>query len=120
MRHKEKAIKENNYPMKVLLDTNFLIDSIRFKIDLNEMTDLIGAHQLVTLSSVEKELAKISQGRSNAASRAKLALSLIKEHGMGILKSGERPDNAMVKLADEDAVVATNDPELRRRLKALG
>ena len=106
--------------MRVLLDTNFLIDLIRFKIDLNEMTDLIGAHQLIILSSVERELTKISQGKSNAASYAKLAQSLIKEHNMEILKSGERPDNAMVKLAGGNAIAATNDTELRKRLKALG
>jgi len=105
--------------MRIILDTNFLIDVIRFRIDL-DATDLIGAHQLIILSSVERELIDISRKTSNASIYAKTALKLIKELDIKILKSKENPDNAMVKLADDKTLIATNDRELRKRLKALG
>lgn len=105
--------------MRIILDTNFLIDAIRFRIDL-DATDLIGAHQLVTLSSVERELLDISRKTSKAGIYAKAALKLIKGLDIKILKSEENPDNSMVKLVDNKTLIATNDVELRKRLKALG
>ena len=106
--------------MRVLLDTNFLIDAVKFKIDLKEIDELIGRNELIMLSSVERELEKISKGGSKAGRFAKVALNLMKEQKMKILKSEIRPDNAMLELADEKILVATNDIELRRRLKTLG
>ena len=105
--------------MKVLLDTNFVIDTVRFKIDLDEISDLIGAHELVTLNTVERELVKISKGASRSAAYARASLKLLKELNIQMLKTELRPDDAMVKLAD-DTIVATNDIELRKRLKSLG
>lgn len=118
MKHIKKVIKDN-ISMKVLLDTNFLIDAVRFKINLEDIADLIGAHELLTLSSVEKELTRISKKTSQAGMHAKASLKLINECNIKILKSEERPDNYMLKL-DENVIAATNDIELRKRLKALG
>lgn len=106
--------------MKVLLDTNFLIDVVRFKISLEEITDLIGSHKLVTLSSVEKELTRISKRISRAGMHAKLALKLVEDDNIKILKSEGRPDDAVLELATEETIIATNDVELRKRLKILG
>ena len=44
----------------------------------------------------------------------------MKEQNMKVLKSETRPDNAMLELVDEKTLVATNDIDLRKRLKALG
>ncbi|MEK6909842.1 MAG: PIN domain-containing protein [Candidatus Aenigmatarchaeota archaeon] len=106
--------------MRVLLDTNFLIDVVRFKIDLEDITGVIGYSELVTLSSVEKELTTLSKKASKAGAYAKTALKFVKENKIKILKSNERPDNALVKLADENTIIATNDIELRKGLKASG
>lgn len=106
--------------MKVLLDTNFLIDIIRFKIDLEGLYDLTSASDLLTLSSVEKELKKISKKTSRAGMCARIALELIKQNDIKILKSEGIPDDAMVKLASEKTLVATNDVKLRKILKTSG
>ena len=105
--------------MKVLLDTNFLIDSVRFRINLEDIIDLIGAHDLVTLSAVERELIKLSR-TSKTSMHARAAIKMIKDRNMKILKSEMRPDEAMVMFADDETIVATNDIKLRKRLKALG
>ena len=102
------------------MDTNFLIDVVRFKIDLDSIGDLIGASELDTLSSVERELRKISEKPSKAGMYAKTALKLIKERDIKIVKSEGRPDNAMLKLVDDKTIIATNDTELRKRLKTAG
>ena len=106
--------------MRILLDTNFIIDVVRFKIDLDSIVDLVGGSELATLSSVERELIKISERTSKAGMYAKSALTLIKERSIKIIKSEGRPDNAMLKLADDKTIIATNDTELRKRLKVLG
>ena len=102
--------------MKVLLDTNFLIDSVRFRINLEDIIDLIGAHELVILSAVERELIKLSR-TSKTSMHARAAIKMIKDRNMKILKSEMRPDGAMLKLADDNTIVATNDIELRKKLK---
>ncbi|MBU5537094.1 MAG: PIN domain-containing protein [Candidatus Aenigmatarchaeota archaeon] len=106
--------------MRVLLDTNFLIDVIKFRVNLDEITDLIGANELVIPSSVEKELKKISGETSQVGGYAKAALNLMKEYNIKILKSTGRTDDIMLQLSNEKTLVATNDRELRKRLKALG
>ncbi len=105
--------------MKVLLDTNFFIDIVRFRISLDGICDLVGLAELVTLSSVERELIKISKQTSKTSLHAKAALKLVKENNIKILKSEGRPDELMVK-SDKETIVATNDIELRKRLKDLG
>ena len=106
--------------MRVLLDTNFLIDAVRFKVGLGNVHDLVGSSELVTLNSVENELTIISEKTSRAGVYAKVALKLIKESNIKILRSEGRADNAMAKLAGDKTIIATNDIELRKRLKALG
>lgn len=106
--------------MRVVLDTNFLIDAVKFKVGIGHIHDLVGLTELVTLNSVENELAIISEKTSRAGAHAKVALKLVKENNIKILKSEGRPDNAMVKLAGDKTIIATNDVELRKRLKALG
>ncbi len=106
--------------MRVLLDTNFLIDAVKFKIDLREIDELVGKNELAVLSSVVRELVRISKGSSGVSRYARVVLNLMKEQKMKVLKSEMIPDNAMLELSDENTLVATNDIELRKRLKAIG
>lgn len=105
--------------MKILLDTNFFLDVIRFKIDLNEITSLLlEPYQLVTLNLIVKELEKISRSKSTASLHAKIALKLIKTKNIKILKSRERNvDKAILELANKDIIVATDDSKLRKKLR---
>lgn len=108
--------------MKVLLDSNFLIDLIKFRIEPEEMRDLITEKiQFFTLDLVVRELKKISQSKSKYSRHAKLALKLIKLKGVKILKSKKLSvDDAIVSFANRDFIVATNDKILRERLKKVG
>jgi hypothetical protein len=106
---------------KIGLDTNFLIDIIRFKVDLKEIDFLIGErYEFFILSSVLKELEKLSKRKSEYSKFAKIALKLIEQKNFKIIKTEEKStDESLVKFADKNTIIATNDIELRKRLKRL-
>lgn len=101
---------------RVILDTNFLIDLVRFNIGLEEIGKLLNErHEILTISSVIGELEKIN------SKNAKIALRLIEMEKINVLKTGERSaDRAILNMADRNTIVATNDIELRKKLKKLG
>jgi rRNA-processing protein FCF1 len=105
--------------MRVLLDTNFLIDILRFKIDLKCVSDLVlEPYKFFTLESVLKELELISKKKSVESGYAKIALQIIENEKIKIVKSDESVDKAILDLKDSDIIVATNDMRLRKLLKA--
>lgn len=107
--------------MNVLIDTNFFIDLLRFKISLDEISELImEKYDLSTLDSVVDELNKISNKKTRDSQYARLALELIENRKIKILKINGGADDTILKLADKNTVVATNDRELRKMLKRKG
>jgi len=104
--------------MKIVLDTNFLIDCIRFKIDLG--SELSG-NDLFVLDSTIFEIAKITKRSSNEASLAKLALELTKGKNIRILKSNEKEtDESLISCSKQGYAIATHDRILKKRLKKAG
>jgi rRNA-processing protein FCF1 len=101
---------------KIVLDTNFLISLINFKIDLEEIGNLLPEPcELYTIEPVIRELKKIN------SKNAKTALRLIELKNIGVLETGEKSaDNALINLADKNTIVATNDIALRKKLKSSG
>lgn len=106
---------------KVILDTNFLIGLCKFKVGLEEIDELIDEpYYLFTTDLVIDELEKISASATGDSRYAKLALETIKIKKIKILISGKtNTDKAIINLADKDTIVATNDIELREKLKKL-
>jgi rRNA-processing protein FCF1 len=103
--------------MKILLDTNFLVDIVRFKIDILELR----GNELFVLDSVIKELEKISEGRGKDSVSARIALELIEGKGLKILKSKERQaDLSLLNYSKKGYVIATQDLKLKRKLKRAG
>ncbi len=102
-----------------MLDTNFLIDVVRFKVDLDILHDLVGSYELVTFNSVKNEITRISRRKSRDGMHARVALEMIERFPVHIQDIDENPDKAVLKLSG-DFAIATNDRELRRRLKEAG
>jgi len=101
---------------KILLDSNFLISLVKFKVDLEEIGKLQHPYELITTNLVWNELKNLSKGNKNA----RIAMKMIEVKNIRIIKSKEKnADEAMIQLADKDTIVATNDIELRKRLKAM-
>jgi rRNA-processing protein FCF1 len=106
---------------KIILDTNFLIDLGRFKISIDEIGKILPENyeMEVTAPSIE-ELKKIAATNIEESKFAKYALMVIDLRKIQILSADEFADDSILSLADKDTLVATNDIELRRKLKIKG
>jgi len=110
---------------KIIIDTNFLLIPGQFGVDIFEEIQKLALfkYELQILDKTLDELEKIKKeqkGRHRAA--ADLALKLIKSKGLKITStvSEGSVDDLIVGMADKDTYVATQDAELKRRLKAKG
>jgi len=109
--------------MKIIYDTNFLMSVIKFKIDLGEELGVIfnQPYENIVLDSVITELKSLSKGRGKINNQAKLSLKLIKSNNFRVMKAPKgKVDDIILSLIDKDSAVATNDMELRKRLKSMG
>ena len=110
--------------VKIVLDANFLMLPHAKKLDVfSELARLFtGEHELLTLTSVVRELEGISRGSSAAAAAAGTALKLIAAKGVSVVESRGPTDEAIVDYAIRSGktLVATNDRRLKRKLKSSG
>jgi rRNA-processing protein FCF1 len=104
----------------IILDTNILIDILRYKIDIDEIREF--DNEIAVLSVTEDELKKISKKHTKDATLARLALKLIKNKNIKILKTKkEYTDRLLLDYAKLNrCVVATNDRKLIKTLKMNG
>jgi rRNA-processing protein FCF1 len=104
--------------MRILLDTNFLIDLIRFKIDFEEIYDLVlEKYELFTLTSIVNELYHISDGKTKESGYAKVILQLIRQGRIKVLKIDGEADKILLNLASPSTIIATDDMKLKQMLK---
>jgi len=112
--------------IKVLFDTNFLMAAFEGPVDVVErVEELLEAKvRPIILKSQLRELERIasSHERQKAARIARAALEYMKKKEFEVVENGERAvDDAIVEASRrEDYIVATNDRELRRRLRRSG
>lgn len=113
-------------PIKVILDSNFLLLPFQFGIDLFEaIKDLLDRNvEFIVLPQIVEEVKRIADGMGDDSRGARLALKLIEEKCIILdldevrgLNTDESILRAAIKLK---AVVATNDRELRRKLRSRG
>ena len=105
--------------MRILLDTNFMMDCFRHRIDLAELFDLLPGARLATIPQVVNELKRLAARSSTQSRYARVALGLI--DGIEVLDAPQgNTDVALSELAGKEVIVATNDENLRRRISARG
>ncbi len=100
--------------MKIILDTNFLIHSLNYKIDIfSEINRIVNTrYSLFIVDKTIDELKKLNSPTS------KLALRLLEFKKVKIIKTGDKyTDDALVNLANKQTFIATQDKELKERLK---
>jgi rRNA-processing protein FCF1 len=105
--------------LKVLIDTNFLMIPTQYKVDIFAELEriLIEKYQIQILQSTIEELKKIASTKTKHNIAAKVALELIKQKNLKILKNSEYVDKAILEIADKDTIVCTQDQELKQALK---
>jgi rRNA-processing protein FCF1 len=109
----------------IILDTNFLVDCLSWKVDFfRELERIIPC--TYRLMSVDKTLDEldtiITKGKPDVKIGARLANQLIMKKRIGIILTDKKgyTDTLILKVADKDTIVATQDQDLKRRLKAKG
>jgi len=107
---------------KVLLDTIFLIDLVRFKIGTDEIPALLQEpHSIFALSATLNELKKIAKRGGADSGLARLALEAVKVKKIRTIWVREKnADRALLSLAGKSTIVATDDIKLRKKLKSIG
>lgn len=127
---------------KIILDTNFLLLPAQSLLDIFSEIErlMLEPYTLVVLDTTIGELEKLSHGRSKDAQAARLGLALInakrrenptlwekllgltpqdkQARKLAIIKSKGHVDDAIVRMADKDTIVATQDAQLKHRLKS--
>lgn len=113
----------------IVLDANFLLSCLNFQVDiLSELERIIPElHRLVVPYEVIEELEKLERTQKALAPGVSLANDFIEKHCEVIRlnhvgnKSTIRVDDIILALAKKlQAVVATNDKELRKKLRNAG
>jgi hypothetical protein len=92
----------------------------QFNVDIFEEIDRIMEedYELITLDRVVEELKNMIKSKSKDAVAARIALELIEKKNVKIINTDEKKvDNTIIKLADKDTIVATNDRVLRKKIK---
>ena len=109
--------------MKLLLDTNFMIDCVRFKIDffkeIQKLEDFEGQVDVYVPLFCLDEVKKIVQTKKTGD--AKLALDLLKDSKIKVVdatKTSSSVDSCLLNYAKSNQyAVATNDRVLAKKLK---
>jgi len=110
----------------ILIDSNFLFVPSQFHLDIfEELTNLLNQRfEPILLSPTQKELQKLAkEGSPKTRRQASLALKLAEKCRVVHVEKGlkETDDDVIVRVAAEwKCPVATNDRELRKRLRKLG
>jgi rRNA-processing protein FCF1 len=118
-------MRENgkNVTLKVILDSNFLFVPAQFKIDVFEgLTNLLNKRfEPILLSATYQELKTMAEkGAPKRRKQASLALKLAEKcRVIDVEKeAGETNDDVVLRIASQwKSPVATNDLELRRKLR---
>ncbi|MCS7368216.1 MAG: hypothetical protein NDF57_00625 [archaeon GBS-70-058] len=109
----------------VVLDTSILMLAVEHGIDLfGEISRLVPMlHKCVVLTSVYNELNNMSKSKSNKEKLlARAALKMVSKCEIVNFKENEGADDSILEFAKNNfrkVIVATNDAELRRKLRML-
>ncbi len=111
-------------PVKVVLDSNFLMIPFQFNLDVFQEIEYLLQKKVdfIVPSAVKSELTGISARGGEGAAEASLALQLASRCRVVevTLDENETVDDAIVKSSQKlGAVVATTDIELKKRLRDI-
>jgi rRNA-processing protein FCF1 len=109
----------------IILDTNFLVDCLSWKVDffreLERICDF--PFQLAVVGKTVDELdAIIATGKQTERTGARLAKQLIAQKRITVLPTDKHGhvDALILSIAGKDTIVATQDQAFKRRLKEKG
>ena len=98
---------------KIILDTDFLIGCIKFRIDfIDEISRIIDSNYKICI--IDKTLDEL-RNKPNY----KLIKGILEANSAEVIdtKKDKKVDDLILDLADENCIIATQDRELKRKLK---
>lgn len=104
----------------ILLDTNFLVECAKNKIDIQaELTRILDfSFEVAILDRTMEEIDEIISRGKKEGQAAKLARTILMTKRVTILPTiGGHTDNLLLDKADENNIIATMDKALKQRLK---
>lgn len=107
----------------VIADTNFLIDCVAHKIDIEkELTRILDeSYELAILDRTMEELDTLIHKKGKTGQHAKLAKTiLMTKHVSTIMTEGGHVDKQLLKRAGPDTLIATADKDIKQKLKKKG
>ena len=114
-------IKMKKTIKKIIIDTNFLLIPYQFKVDIfSEIRRICDFnYEICIIDETIDELRKIMMMPGRDKLGAVLALQLLPHHKVKkiLTKKDKSVDDLIVDTAGKDTLVATQDAELKRRLK---
>ncbi|RLE40800.1 DNA-binding protein [Candidatus Woesearchaeota archaeon] len=118
-------VRRTKKTKKIILDTNFLMIPATLGVDIFREINRICQfnYEICILDKSIEELSKIIEKAKGKEKRAaKTALALIKKKNIKIIKTHEKKldvDSILLKKAKKDAIIATQDIELKEGLKKI-
>jgi len=105
--------------LKILLDTNFILNILRYKVDFSVFQDLEEKAELFVSSGILREIRSIANKRTKEGRLAMVALKLIENGQIKVVQSFKKEvDEDLIYLAKKEGfIVATNDKDLKEKLK---
>ena len=103
--------------MQIILDTNFLIYTIKYRIDFeSELARICDFNFNICL--IDKTIDELKKLK---VPEAKIALALIDRFKIIDTKSSKfnKVDDILVDLASKDCIIATQDIELKKRIRPI-
>lgn len=104
---------------KVVFDSSMLLVIERFKVDIfQEIRELLGRTEFYITEAIERELNSLQESN---AKEVKIARELMEKNSVKVVKTkAEKGDESLIEKALQGMIVASNDKELRKRIKAFG
>ena len=105
--------------LRILLDTNFLLDMIRYKVDFSSFDNLEEKVDLFISSETLREIKSVANRKTKKGRLALMALKLIESQKIKVVQSLKKVvDEDLLALAKKEGfIVATNDKDLKEKLK---
>ncbi len=110
---------------KIILDTNFLLIPYQFRVDIFSEIKRIAdfKYELCVIDKTVDELKKIIEKQKGKDRKAAiLGLIMLEQKGAKLIKTKEKKDvdTLILNTAKKGYIVATQDAELKRKLKKAG
>lgn len=104
---------------KVVMDTNFVMEVVKSKIDLKKELDRVldFPYRLFIVEGTINELKNIANEQKGRERKfAKLALGMVKDIS-SLEAEGNYVDEKLLKISGKDTIIATQDKGLKRKIK---